>query len=345
MSYTPTQVPDVKLPQTISDYMEANLPDILGFSQSGAATIQFENLAKMGGNTVSLRKFKEDLTAPEADDGTESNAAKLESLLDQLVIRRQRRTRGVDRAVRAALGQGNQDAVMQELARQTTYYWTRWFTSALVKVLTGLFDGTSGVLRTTHRKVSVGSTANNRKYLEFGTLIDAATLHGDNMERLAILLTPSKTWADLKKQNLAKVTYELLKDGFGEVVRDERGAPVNAIYFDGKRVLITDEYPVDSSGANPIYTSFLVRPGALAFAMQQDIETFLSYLPLRNSDVLVQPVAYAAHVLGVAWNGSTVPSSVQAGPSDADLATPGSWTKADVDKNIGVIAVQTNATN
>lgn len=343
MSYTPTQTGDVVLPANISQYLAAELPDQLAYTASGAASLQFEALAQMGGNTVGLRKFKPDTTEATMDDGSDDNGAKLESLQDQIVIQRKRRTRGVDSAVRASLGTAEQDSVMIEIARQSTYYWLRQMENSAISILKALFDGTSGVLRTTNRLVYAAASG-QRKYLEYGVVVDAATLHGDNMERLSIMVTGAKTFADLKKQQAAKVTTELLKDGYGELIRDEMGRPVSATYFDGKRVVLSDQFAA-TADTNPIHSTFLVRPGAIAFAIQKAMETKLSYLALKNSDVIVQPLAYGAHVLGCKWNGSVTPSSTQAGPTNTNLEDPTAWTKVDDAKNIGIIQIKTNATN
>lgn len=112
-------------------------------------------------------------------------------------------------------------------------------------------------------------------------------------------------------------------------------------FYDGKEVILSDQLGSTGSGAFKVYTTLLIRPGALAFAFQRGMETMLSYIPLQNSDVLVQSLAYAAHVRGVKWSGTA--SSAQGGATDAELATATNWTKVATTKEIGIAALCANA--
>lgn len=341
MAYDATHIGDLTLRTPVSDYIEANLPDQVAFLSSGAATLQFNDLAQLGGASITLRNFAEDTTAADLDDGSAVDGVNISKYDDIMVITRRRRTRGVDRAVRAGLGTDQADAVINELQRQSTYYWAKAMETSMVKVIVALFDASNGVLRTTHKNV-IGVSSGSVVKASYGALVDTAGLLGDNMEKFSMILAHSKHWVDLKKENGAKCDYVPIMDAAGTPVMDPSGRPLLRRFYDGKEVVLSDQMGSTGSGSYKIYPTLLIRPGALAFTLQRGMETMLSYIPLQNSDVLVQSLAYAAHVRGVKWSGSA--SSAQGGPTDAELATATNWTSVAANvKEIGIAGLYANA--
>lgn len=340
MAYDATHIGDLTLRTPVSDYIEANLPDQVAFLSSGAASIQFNDLAQLGGSTITLRSFSEDSTAPDLDDGSAVDGVNISKYDDVMVITRRRRTRGVDRAVRAGLGTDQADAVINELQRQSTYYWAKVIETSMVNVISGLFDASSGVLRTTHKNL-IGVASGSVVKASYGALVDTAGLLGDNMEKFSMMLVHSKLWVDLKKENGAKCDYVPIMDSAGTPVMDPNGRPLLRRFYDGKEVILSDQMGSTGSGSYKIYPALLIRAGALAFAFQRNLETILSFVPLQNSDVMIQALAYAAHVRGVKWTGSA--SSAQGGATDAELATATNWSKVAANKEIGIVGLFANA--
>ena len=337
----PTTLSDVLYPQAVSDYMNAALPDHLALVQSGAASLDLRAVAEMGGNTLNLRKFTEDTTDAELDAGTALTGAVQGSYLDIAVVTRRIRSRTVNSAIMAALGTGNPNAVNDEIARQSTYYWARETEKALVNVAAGLFDASSGVLKTTHR-IDEGVATGPLVHANYSGLVDAAALLGDNMEDFIAMLVHSKHWAWLKKEKAIKIDEVVpLDPGTGLPLTDEAGIPLKPIkYYDGKVVILWDRIARTGSAGFYKYTSLLVRRGAFGLGFQSDVNTRYFYDGTKNTDTINQPAAFAPHCFGVKWIGT---ASSAAGPTNAELATAGNWSKvATNDKEIGLVAYVAN---
>lgn len=328
MSWTPTALADVLQKTPISDYISALLPNATAFANAGILDTQFSPLLGSGGSTVEIRRFAVDATASELDDGTASEGNKLSSYKDIAVVTRRKRVRGIDVQTVAALGG---DAVATEIANESAYYWGSDIDTALSKVLTALFDASSGVIRTTHKSAKAAAsgpivTAN------YPLLIDLAKLGGDKMNDFRNLVVHPNVWADLVKDSAAK---PLASPAIGG------GALIGAGSFAGWNVFISDRVPTTGSSTYKSYSSFLFKPGALGLMWQMNVNTRTQYDAYKNTDIITQSVAYAPHAFGVKWSGT---ASSAAGPTDAELATATNWTKvATNDKEIGVLCLTTNA--
>jgi hypothetical protein len=320
--------------------MSAALPDHLALMSSGAATLDLTPVAQMGGSTLQLRHFAEDTTRAELDDGTDADGAVMPSWLDVAVITRRRRSRAVNSAVMDALGRGPA-AVNDEIGRQGAYYWAKEIETALVNVITGVFDPSSGVLRTTHLH-DIGVSAQTPVKASYGGLVDASARLGDNMDDFIALCVHSKHWADLKKENAQKIDYQPMRDEAGMPIMDETGRPVRPLrFYDGKLVIVWDQIASTGSGSFKKYTSILVRRGALGIGFQKDVNTRVYYNGSKNQDWIIQPAAFASHLHGVKWVGT---AASPAGPTNAELATATNWTKvATNNKEIGLVAFVANA--
>lgn len=339
MATGPTGLGDVLMPQAVSDYMTAALPDHLALMTSGAATLDLTPVAQMGGPTLQLRHFGEDTTRAELDNGVDADGAVMPSWLDVAVITRRRRSRAVNSAVMDALGRGSA-AVNDEIGRQSASYWAKEIEGALVSIVSAVFDGSSGALRSSH-KLDVGKTTGTPVKASFGGLVDASTLLGDNMDDFIALLVHSKQWADLKKENAQKIDYQPMRDDAGALVMNEMGQPIRLRFYDGKLVIIWDQIAVSGSNEFKKYTSVLVRRGAFGVGFQKDVTTRYFYNGSKNQDWIIQPAAFAPHIHGVKWKGT--PASA-AGPTDAELATATNWEKvATNNKEIGFVGFVSNA--
>ncbi len=329
MPWTPTAISDLVEKTPISDYVTAYLPDNTAFAQAGMLSVQFSDLAMQGGSTAQIRRFSVDANRAEIDDGSASDGNKLSSYADIAVVARRKRVRPYNMQTVATLGG---DIVANEIQGQAPYFWGREIDYGIVSILTALFDLSSGVLRTTHLndKAVAAGTAVKASY---PLLLDAAKKGGDKMGEFTSLVVHPMVWADLLNDKAAKET------GGSNV-----GSTLTSVgtYY-GWNVYLSDRVPTSGSSTYKKYWSFLVRPGAFGVMWQKDIQTNGAYLPRENAYVFTQWGAYAPHVFGCKWGGT--PASADGGPTDAELATAGNWTKvATNDKEIGVVALTTNAT-
>lgn len=285
-----TNLGDIVQPAAISRYMKANLPDVIAFVRSGAAIIDPNGLAAEGGSTITMRHFAEDTTDSELDDGSASADGQLSSWADVAVVTRRKRVRGVDDAIKAALGTGDANAVNNELARQSTYYWGKQIEKSGIAVLTGLFDASSGVLRTTHRNAIATSSA-TRVSATYNDIIDTRLKLGDNGEKLSIMLVHSKVWADLKKENATAAGFQTIEYAGGQT----ESFPT----YDGAVVIVTDQFSRLTLASNYYgYATLLIAPGAMAFMIQREMSIMVENDASKVRTIIAESLSYAPHVFG-----------------------------------------------
>ncbi len=321
-------------PLPVSIYMEAHLPDHVVFMKSGACGLDFDDpaLRSAGGQLITLRRFSEDRTASEKNDGTETTAVtSINSTKDVAILCSRKRVRHVNDALLNALATQDQDIVTQEIGRQMAYYWGKESERFLMQVLTGLFDATSGSLRTTHR-YSIAAKTGTKAPASYASIVDAASLLGDNMNDFRTLVLHPVQWSALKKENAARLSTA--------IVLSEDGSPLEVPLYDGKFVYLSEQFAVDTGNTNKIYSGFLLRDSSMVIAPRRQMKIVLAPLPKIPADIITEVFDFAPHVYGTAWQ-SAYPSG---GPAESDLYTPGNWAKsANVqDKEIGVIKIETN---
>lgn len=317
---------DVVLPAPVADTITAFIASKSGFLSSAAAGADLDAGAQLGGHFFSKGRWKEDTAADEVIDGSASTPGNVGSTADIAPVLRRKRVRaivdGVDAAMGALLSQSPSDEVMA----QAGAYWARRIDETFVQTLTGLFDASAGVLRTTHRK-SVAVTTGTPVAATFNYMVDAGTLLGDNFSDLAIAVMHSKIWADLRKEVGAKATYVAIGN-------------VMVPFYDGLRVVLSDNVPTSGSSTFKKYTTILLRPGALYLAVQQAMREIVEINATVPETRITQTLHFAAAAHGIKWNVTTT------NPANTDLATATNWAKATaVDKEIGIVALETNASS
>lgn len=315
---------NVAVPAPIADTLMAMITQRSAFTASAAAAANLDAGARLGGTTFQLGRWKEDTTAAEVIDGSASTPGNVGSYADIGPILRRKRPRGIVDGVDAVLGELVSVSPSQAILAQAADYWAQQIDNSFVQSLTAMFDSSSGALRTTHRS-SVAVASGTPVPLSYGNIVDAATLVGDNSTDLKIVIAHAKQVANLKKEAGAKPVNKLLGD--------------RAILEINDMIILTSDFvPTSGSGTFKKYTAVMIRPGALYLAIQQAMREIVEINATVPEVRITQTLHWAPLVRGMAYGGA-------ANPSDVTLATPGSWAKAtSVDKEIGVVALETNAT-
>lgn len=156
-------------------------------------------------------------------------------------------------------------------------------------------------------------------------IIDASLKLGDNFDKLTLIVMHSLMFGKLLKDHIA--TYDESDVVIGDEVRRMRIPLVL-----GKRVLISDDCPVDTTTANYFkYTTFILGPEALYFAPQRDFQVEFDRDIEAKEDIIVPDMHYIPHLVGVSYTGD--PAN-DVGPTEAELATAGNWTLAVEDTKV-----------
>lgn len=328
-----TGLTDIVKAAPVADYMLAELPEKLPFLASGAATLDFEQIAKEGGDFITVPKLSFDTVASEKNDGTEtSTPGKIYSYKDIAAVAHRKRVRGVDNVVKAALGTGQADVIARAIVSTAAPYWGLEMTRSTVNVLAGLFK-TSGPLATSHKKINANTSAGAVLPASSAKLIETMAMLGDSMNDFAGAVMHSKVFSDLLNESNAKAAFVPMA-----------GGQLQAVWM-GKPVYLSDLCYASGTDKYKIYHTYLFRPGALFYSWQRDIETLYGLEARFPREILTQTADYAVHVRGVKWGVTTT------NPADSDYATVGNWatcvlegTSTAIDRRlIGVACLESNA--
>lgn len=315
---------DQVLPSPVADAIAAIITSRSAFTSSAAAGADLDAGAKMGGNFYSRGRWNLDSTASEKIDGSASTPGKVNDYADIAPICRRKRVRGIVDGVEAAMGGMLSVNPTQAILDQTGTYWAKEIDNSLVSALKAFFDASSGPLLPTHCN-AIATTSGAVKVATFADLVDTATLLGDNLTDLAVMVCHAKVWANLRKEAGAKVTYNPIGNAM-------------VPYYDGLRVLLSDSVPTSGSSTYKKYWTILLRPGALFVAVQQAMREIVEINATVPETRITQTLHYAPGATGMKWN------VTDANPADTLIDDYGSWAKATaVDKEIGMVALISNA--
>lgn len=317
---------DTVVPAPIADQLSALMTEKSAFAATGAATFDGSRAAEMGGNFLTIPRTKQDTTAAVPVTGSAVTVENVGALADVAPIAHRIRARGFSLITQNVLGVVNADKPLASIVDQTADFWARQLDASMIATLTGLFDSSAGILRTTHRS-AIGVASGSAVAASYGALVDGATLLGDNFDEIAVIVAHSKVIANLLKEQGSKSDFRPFEMLGGNRYR----------VYDNKILIPWDSVPTSGSGTFKKFTTIMAKPGALYFAWQKQLRE-VSY-PGPGGNVLVDQLSsYAAAVCGVKWNVTTT------NPADSDLSTATNWAKSTLgDKAIGVVALETNA--
>jgi hypothetical protein len=314
------------IPELFFSYQQEEIRDKNALVTSGLMAtnpaIQAE-FAK-GGKTVDL-PFYGDLTGDsEIDsDTTASNPADIGGDV-QVGVRNKRRKSFRSSDLAAAIS-GSDPA--QAIARSTGRYWIRDMQVTARSIMNGLFS-TGGPLATSH---AVGGAS---AQLSQSLMVDGIAKLGDAGDELTGVMMHSAIYYALMKLDLIVPSSSASQTDTrvsGETL--EKGS------YLGRPVFVDDKLPFDTTGGGggslPIYQTFFFGKGAFSYANDQpkypvetDRDKFLGI------EFLINRAYYLIHPNGVSWRGN---AAAPAGPTNAELATPGNWVKVfDDDRNIRI---------
>jgi len=211
------------------------------------------------------------------------------------------------------------DDPMKAIAERVADWWVRDEKSNIMAILNGVFasSGMSGLVHDVTSGSSTGISAN--------AVLDAKQKMGDASDLLTMIYMHSATFTELQKQNVIQ---------FIPVAESKIQIPT----YLGYRVICDDSAPVDTSGATPKYTTYLLARGAI----QRGQGNPVSLTPVEtdrisdmSTDVLFNRQAKVLHPKGISWIGSA--NIAGPTPSDAELAVGTNWNRVADIKKIGLV--------
>jgi hypothetical protein len=326
-----TLVSDIIVPTEFAPYMIERTTTLSEIIASGIAERDpdFDKRASSGGKTVNMPFWKEITGSSEVLKGSASLAVdKITSGQDVAAINNRGKAWGVNDLAKWISG----DDPAGHIASMVGGFWARDMQEILLKILDGLFNNTSGVLKDTHRlnvytDVAAGSITDAMR-LHGETFVDATQKLGDAKWKLSGVLMHSEVESLLLKREL----IDFLPDSEGKM---------RIKVFQGRRVIVDDGCPKVNGTNSPAYTTYLFGNGAFAWgegALDADEQVETNRDTLASDDLLAVRRRFILHPRGVKWVGSPVDDS----PTNTELAVPASWQKVFSDKNVKIVAVRHN---
>lgn len=326
-----TKLSDVIVPALFNPYVIQRTAELSALIQCGiiSTDAEFDRLASQAAPTVNMPFFA-DLTGESEQIIEDADLAsnKIESKKDvAAIIRRAKMWAGTDLA--AALAGSDP---MAAIATLVAGFWSRDMQKEVIAVLNGIYGtytpagGTPTTPLASNLLDITGQTGNASKW-SASAFIDAQQLLGDAQAQLTAIAMHSATWSALKKQNLITTEHPSVDVSFDS--------------YQGKRVVIDDGCPVDGTGANATFTSYLFGQGAIALGNGSPVgfvPTEMDRDKKKGSgvDYLINRKTMILHPRGVKFTNVNVAKTE--GPSRAELKDAANWQPVYEPKQIRIVA-------
>lgn len=203
---------------------------------------------------------------------------------------------------------------MEEIAKQVADYWDDVDETDLLSVLAGIFGVTDSNFSTDHTldiTSGVGSAANVGPTTLNNAIQKAA---GANKNIFSLAIMHSQVATNLENQQLLEYWKQTDANGIQR--------PTNMASWNGRTVLIDDDL-VDTSGSDPVYTTYILGQNAIDFCdcgAKVPNETKRDELTDGGIDMLITRQRHLLAPVGFSYVDTTKIS-----PMASDLATASNW--------------------
>ena len=204
---------------------------------------------------------------------------------------------------------------MEEIAKQVSTYWDDVDEADLLAVLTGIFGVTDDNFASSHTLDITGAVS------AADTVVGPATLNnaiqkaaGANKNIFSLAVMHSQVATNLENQQLLQYWKETDANGIQR--------QLNLASWNGRTVLIDDDL-VDTSGSDPVYTTYLLGAGSIDFCdcgAKVPNETKRDELTDGGIDMLITRQRHLLAPRGFSYTDTTKVS-----PMASDLATAANW--------------------
>lgn len=317
-----TRISDVIVPEVFNPYIVKRTNELSALYQSGIVAPVAELEGALGeGNRYFNMPFWKDLTG---DDESLEDGNGWALTPDKI-------TAGQDMATQIFRGKAwsatdlsrtlSGDDPMAAIGDLVAGYWNRRMQVALISTLKGAFTA----IANTHVNDVTGGTGDAAK-ISGAAIVDTMAKLGDAHQVLTGMVMHSVPY------------FNLVKQGLLEDVRDTAGNVLYKAYL-GKRVIVDDGVPVDTSGAAPKYTTYLFGQGAIGYAEgSPQVPTETDRDKLAGEDILINRKHFVLHPRGIKFTNATV---AKVAPTNAELELAANWAKVYEDKDVRMVALIT----
>lgn len=215
-------------------------------------------------------------------------------------------------------------------------YYTQVWENELMNIIGAVMSLDKMADHITDLSITTGTIADKHKVNET-TLIDAeqAAL-GDQAGGMGLLIMNSRIFANYKK--LQRVEYD--KYTVGNTIKQDITLPT----IDGKHVLVTDRYTVDTSVSGfPVYKTYMLAAGSVLGCVKSNYKEayYVDYDPEASAGVekLYTKQGRVLHPNGFSIDPEKI---VEESPTFAELGTAANWTLKFNPRNIKMGMIKSN---
>ena len=204
---------------------------------------------------------------------------------------------------------------MADIAAQVSDYWDDIDQLTILKILEGIFGVSTNSFASAH---TLDITSASVATVTATSLNDAITkAAGANKGIFSCAIRHSTVAKTLENAKVLEYSKYTDAQGF------ERDSSIGT--WNGRTVLIDDDVPVDTSGANAVYTTYLLGEGAFDYidaGAKVPNETYRDPTTNGGKDMLITRQRKVFAPRGLSFVQPTTPI---VSPSDAQLATAARW--------------------
>src|SRR5690606_17918625 len=165
--------------------------------------------------------------------------------------------------------------------------------------------------------------------INMNTFLDATQLMGDAKENLTGVMMHSAVETELRKQDL--IDY---------VPQSEQGRPIP--FFNGKRVIVDDAMPYDTSTG--VAEMYIFGEGAIALGNGSHpeivpTEVYRNPKSFSGEEALINRKIFLLHPRGVKWNEGGVANEF---PTNAEIDVASRWTRVYEPKAVRIVKFRFN---
>lgn len=205
---------------------------------------------------------------------------------------------------------------MADIAAQVGNYWDDIDQTTILNILAGIFGVTTDSFSTKH---TLDITSASTKTVGASTLNTAVQqAAGANKDIFTVAIMHSVVATNLENLQILQYWKETDADGVQR--------PVALASWNGRTVLVDDEVPVDTSGTNPVYTTYLLGRGAFDYCdcgAKVPSEVYRDPTTAGGKDMLITRQRKLFAPKGFSF---VQPTTAIVSPTDVQLATAARWT-------------------
>ena len=209
---------------------------------------------------------------------------------------------------------------MDNVASQVAEYWDNVYEGVLLSILKGIFSmtGTKNLEFVNGHTYGIASQTGDAAYIDATTLNSAIQkASGDNKNKFSLVIMHSSVATRL--ENLSLLNYLKYTDTDG-IQRD-----LSMATWNGRSVIIDDNMPVDTSGSDPVYTTYVLGEGAIEYEnIGAKVEYEMSRDPKTNGgrDTLYSRQRKCLAPFGISY---TKVNQTSLSPENSELEDGGNW--------------------